>query len=113
MSMRLLLSKLESNFTSQSTPKVLNIWYDHLPHLKNSVVTQSVMVSDYQCIKYEGDFWGLLQELGVPPAYHPFVTVFNGYTHPSDYKGTPDIILLPDLQEMEVILKVNMTKTNR
>ena len=112
MSMSVLLGKLEKNFTIQSTPKVLNIWYDHMTYLRSLPSTKTTVVSDYQCIKYEGDFWGLLQDLGVPPQYHPFVTVFNGYTNPFDYRGTQDVILLPDLQELEVILKVNMTKTN-
>lgn len=112
MSMDILLSKLEKNFTSQNTPRVMSIWYDHMGYLKTNPNINTVMVSDHQCIKYEGDYWGILQELGVQPQYHPFITAFNGYMHPSDYRGTQDIVQIPDMQAMEVILKVNMTKTN-
>ena len=110
MSMDILLGKLEKNFTGHSTPRVLNIWYDHITSL-NKLNVDTILVSDHQCIKFEGDLWGLLHDLGVPPQYHPFVTAFNGYTHPSDYRGTQEMIRIPDIQTLEVVLKVNMTRT--
>ena len=112
MSMDILLGKLEKNFTSQNTPRVMSIWYDHMTYLKTRPTLDTIKVSDHQCIKFEGDFWGLLQDMGVPSQYHPFVAAFNGYSHPSDYRGTQDMVKIPDLQAMEVILKVNMTRTN-
>lgn len=110
--MNTLYSKMEANYSIHSTPRVMNIWYDHMSYLRTSTRVETTVVSDHQCIKFESDYWGLLQDLGVPPQFHPFVTKFNGYDHPADYKGTPDVVQLPDLQELEVILKVNLTKTN-
>ena len=43
--------------------------------------------------------------------YHPFLTMYNGYTHPTDYRGTLDMVMVPDLEALESVLKVNMTRS--
>ena len=59
MAMETLLGKLEQNFTAHHTPRVMSIWYDHMSYLKHQTPVTNLQITDHQCIKYEGDYWGL------------------------------------------------------
>lgn len=110
MAMETLLGKLEQNFTAHHSTRVMSIWYDHMSYLKHQTPVTNLQITDHQSIKYEGDYWGLLSALGISSKYHPFLTVFNGYNHPSDYRGTPDVVQVPDMEAMETVLRINLTR---
>lgn len=111
MTMQTLLGKMDENNSIHNTPQALSVWYDHMEYFKTQTKNALLTLTDHQCIKFEGDYWGLLSDLSIPLRYHPFLTMYNGYTHPTDYRGTLDMVMVPDLEALESVLKVNMTRS--
>lgn len=109
--MQTLLSKLNDAYTRQWSPRTQSILSDHFTYLLTAGNVHTVVITEHQSIKFEGDFWGLLLDLGIPPTFHPFITYVNGYAHPADYAGTAGFVIIPDHGEMELILKINSTNT--
>ena len=60
--------------------------------------------------KFEGDYFGLLDYLEIEKKYHYIVLRFNGYTSSSDFKGLDTYVLVPDLNEIENIKNIFLTR---
>ncbi len=60
--------------------------------------------------KYEGDYFGLLTYLNIEKKYHYIILRFNGYTSSSDFKGEDTYVLIPDINEIENIKNIFLTK---
>jgi hypothetical protein len=86
-----------------------NILEDHLTYLK---VTNSrvLNVTEHQNYKWEGDFFGLLDELKIPKEFHYLVMRMNGLQNSAYYKGDISVLLIPDIQEVENLKTIHQTK---
>ena len=102
-----LLPKTNYSFWDSKTQ---HLWADHYTLLRHGFEVRQVLLSKHQCGKFEGDYYGLLGDIGVPASFHPFVTAFNGLAHPCQYKSTTETVLLPDFGELDIISKINKTK---
>lgn len=61
---------------------------------------QYVTISDLQSYKYEGDLYGLLQELKYEKKFHYVIARVNGYKNSNDYNGEIVTLIIPNLTEV-------------
>lgn len=80
----------------------------HLSFLKSTASYETV--SKQQTYKFEGDFYGLLKELKYEPNYFYAIMRVNDLVNSSDYKGTNEMILIPDVSEIDKIVSMLETK---
>lgn len=83
---------------------------DHLSFLRMDAPISTISVSDQQNIKYEGDFFGLLDDSKIDKKYHHIVLRVNGYVNSADFKGDIDYFVIPDFSEVEEIKALYITK---
>lgn len=88
----------ESNF--------LQMIESHLTHLRRSEGLQLLAVTEQQGYKYEGDFFGLLDDLLIEKKYHQIVMRVNDIQSSGDYKGNLPQIILPSLNEIDMIKNI-------
>lgn len=82
----------------------------HLTHLRKSPDLKMVNITSLQQGKFEGDFYGLLQDLGYATAYHYAILRINGYDSPTDYAGDPISILIPSQSDLDMLKNTHMTR---
>lgn len=96
-------------------PNVEEVYYEeaflhlletHMTFLKTSGGGHILPVSNLQKGKYEGDFFGLLDDLKIDKKYHYVVMRFNGLSSSADYVGTSDTILVPDYSVVDNLKNV-------
>lgn len=75
----------------------------HIPYLKGLDTTFQQMVENHQAFKYEGDFFGLLLELGVIERYHFITMRINNLRCPGDYRREMNILLIPSFEEIDLL----------
>lgn len=75
----------------------LTLLESHLPILRTSPKTRVYNVTTRQGEKYEGDLYGLLDELNLEKKYHFAIARFNGYSSGADFKKDVETIYVPDL----------------
>lgn len=83
----------------------------HLTYLRGLTTNYVVTATDQQAFKYEGDFFGLLNELGIEKKYHHIVMRVNSYLSSADYKGDVKDIIIPSLDEV-TLLKTTYQTSN-
>lgn len=86
-----------------------NVLEDHLTFLKQNK-PRMIEVTSHQNYKWEGDFYGLLDELRVPKDFHYVSMRMNGLTNSGHYKGDLDYILIPDINTVEDLKMTFETK---
>ena len=67
-------------------------------------------VTAAQNISNIGDFFGLLNDLGIEKKYHQITLEFNGYRHPADYCVDVMTVSLPNtnlIDELLALIRVN------
>jgi hypothetical protein len=89
----------------------LTLIESHLTYLRKLPKNQVVSVSDKQAYKYEGDLYGLLNDLSVPKKYHYIVMRVNDYLSSADYKGDVRDLLIPDLDEVTLLKNIYQTSS--
>lgn len=83
----------------------------HLEYLTNSQGSTVHIATPQQTLMFVGDFYGLLHSFKIPSQFH-FVTMrVNNLLSSSDYDGSFDKVVVPDLSLVESLLKVSNTKT--
>lgn len=81
----------------------------HLNYLKeNNAVL--VDVTEHQNYKWEGDFYGLLDNFNISKDYHYIVMRMNGLSNSAHYKGDLKMIIIPDFNVVERLKSVLETK---
>jgi hypothetical protein len=85
-----------------------NIIEDHLKMLINTANRATVRIPPINTVKYRGDFYGLLQYMEIPEEHHWITMRLNGLHCPTDYAGDFDSILVPDRNQLEILLRRNM-----
>jgi len=87
----------------------LNVLESHLTHLRSGNI-QVKTIENHLLDKYQGDFYGLLDELNIPKQHHYVVMRVNGFDNSDNYRSTMTAIIIPDLTEVESIKDVYKTK---
>lgn len=90
-------------------PKFLLIIETHLTQLRGSEGAKLLPIAEQQGFKYEGDFYGLLDDLKIDKKYHFIVLRVNDLLSSADYKGDLTHITLPSLSQVEILKAVFQT----
>ncbi len=59
--------------------------YSYMPYFKITANVTYETPDNHTLYKYDGDFFGLLEELGIPKKYHFGTMVLNGLRSSGDY----------------------------
>ena len=78
----------------------------HFPRLLSDGYVVTHGIDKQQGVVYEGDFFGLLRNLGIPDFAHYVIMRLNGFTSPMEFKRTTTTIMVPNLSEIEMIKSV-------
>lgn len=78
----------------------------HLPLISSTGNNTTIPVVDSDTIKYQFDFFGLLQEYGIPVWLHWITMRLNGLGAPTEYDGSLRTLVIPDNQMVKQILAV-------
>lgn len=102
------LSTDESTISEEDFNIILD---SHIYYFKNQNAINQVSITDFQNIKYSGDFLGLLNDLNIEKKYHMFIMKLNGYRDSCDFKGDKLSIIIPNLSDIEQLKNVISTKS--
>lgn len=83
-----------------------NVLEDHFSYLKQLGSTKNVPIDGYLAVRYEYDFYGLMQNQGVPHQLHWLVMRLSGYTSPDQMQRTLQSYFLPDPSFVEQIRSI-------
>jgi hypothetical protein len=78
----------------------------HLPYLLSDAGTSSFAVTPSDTIKYNFDFYGLLQAYGKPVNLHYIIMRMNNLKSPTDYDGSFSSIVVPSSTTVQRLLAV-------
>jgi len=108
----MLIQNLQTNLDDiyYSNPYFVMI-ESHLTYIKSLSSNQTTAISKQQNDKYEGDFYGLLNELNIEKQYHYPTMRINGYDNSNDFLGDREFILIPDFQEINLLTRILTSKT--
>lgn len=93
------------------TNEIKALLESHVEFLKNHRETRIVQVAPHLIYKYEGDFYGLLLTLKIPPEYHWIIMRMNDYTSPTELSENKMAFLQPGFNVIDQI--INMHRTSR
>ena len=106
---------------TQLKPTIEDIFFEHnfivileshLTYMRFNNNLSIVDVSKHQNYKYEGDLYGLLDDLSIEKKYH-FITIrLNGYESSNDFKGDTNFLVLPDFNLIEMLHSVYQTQNS-
>ncbi len=83
-------------------PEFIRIVYTYIPFLNTYPVSYETPTNNI-LVKYEGDFFGLLDYLNYGKQYFVTIMLFNGLSCPGDYKSTMTAIAIPDLNQVDLL----------
>jgi hypothetical protein len=92
-----------------SDPAFLIIIESHLTHLRTTDGARVLPVTEQQGFKYEGDFFGLLDDLTIDKKYHHIVLRVNDLHSSADYKGDMSHVMIPSFSEVDMLKNVYQT----
>lgn len=84
----------------------------HLTYLRTSANVSLISISEHQNYKYEGDLFGLLDDLNIDKKFHLIIARVNNIANSGDFKGDIQHLLIPDLSEVELLKSIFQTKNN-
>lgn len=87
----------------------LNMMESHLTYLRTVDAVKVSAVSEHQGYKFEGDFYGLLDDLMVDKEYHYTTLRLNGYESTTDFKGDVTHILIPNFSTVNLLKNIYQT----
>lgn len=99
-----------SGDSSYYDPDYLVTLEAHLSYLKKLPTNRSLAINHQLAYKYDGDLFGLLDELQVPKKYHYVTMLINGLLSSSDYRESIEMLLLPDNTEVDMIKSVHFAR---
>ena len=92
-------------------PDFLILLESHLTYFLNNKITGSITVEPTMAMKYRGDLFGMLKEIGVQSKYHYMVMRLNGYKSSADYLGDRMEFLQPDFSEIDLLKQIFKTQS--
>jgi hypothetical protein len=97
---------VEADFYSDDFLKLIE---DHLTELRKDPRTVIRQISNVQCVKYQGDFFGLLLDLQIQPQYHHAVLRVNNLLSAADFTGLVNQIVIPNLPAIDMLKNLYQT----
>lgn len=91
------------------TDEIKALLESHVEFLKNHNETRIVQVSPHLTYKYEGDFYGLLMTLKIPPQYHWIIMRMNDYTSPTEMPENKIAFIQPGFNVIDQIINMHRT----
>lgn len=91
-------------------PSFLVMIESHLTHLRTSTGIRYVTITEQQGYKYEGDFFGLLDDVKVTKKYHHIVMRVNNLNSSADYDGNIPNVLIPSFSLIENIKSIYLSE---
>ncbi|BDD79890.1 hypothetical protein [Burkholderia phage FLC9] len=88
-----------------------NLLEDHYSWLKTQSSTKTVPIDAYLAVRYEFDFYGLLQNQNVPTELHWIVMRLTGYTSPDQMTRDLQSYVLPDPSVISRLYSTYSAKT--
>lgn len=88
----------------------LIILQSYIPLIRQGNVV-TLTPTNQQLYKYQGDFYGLLDELGVQKQYHYATLLLNNLRNSSDFDSSMASILVPDYSQIDMIHATYTTLT--
>lgn len=92
-------------------PAFLVLLESHLTYLRTTNIRVQ-LVTEHQNYKYEGDLYGLLDDLHVLKKFHYITARVNGYEDSNAFEGNVSHLVIPDFNEVEMLKTVYQTKNN-
>lgn len=110
MDIDVLMPNVESDFYA---PGFLKIIEDHLTQLRTDSNTTIRQITNVQCVKYQGDFFGLLLDLNISPQYHHAIMRVNNMYSAADFVGDVNQFVMPNLPAIDMLKSLYQTgRTN-
>lgn len=85
----------------------------NLTWLRNNPANTVIPIDPHGTYKYEGDFYGLLDNLGINKKYHWIVMRMNNIYRPGDVNEELSSIEVPDIQSIERLITMYNTKNKK
>ena len=73
------------------------VWWDSFRHKLKQTNSRVLNIQPTIAYKYQGDFYGLLDHIGIDKHHHYFVMRHNNLLHSTDYTGEELVVNIPDL----------------
>jgi len=87
------------------TPGFRNVIENYLPRLRSSSKVSYHPIEGFIGIKYRSDFYGLLIHLNIPYDLHWITLRCNNLHSPVEYNGDLEQIIVPNPNELDLMLK--------
>lgn len=103
-----------NSLTNSNDGTFFDVNFLNLIESYHSVLKQNVKVipiTEFQSYKFEGDFYGILNDNLIPKKYHFIIARLNGIANSTDYDGKLKIFIVPDFTEIERLKNIFNTKT--
>jgi hypothetical protein len=81
----------------------------HLTYLRQKNTTFKT-IDNHLLDKYQGDFYGLLDELGIAKEYHYTIMRVNDFSNGDCYRSNMTMIVMPSLPAIDLIKDTYRTK---
>ena len=103
------------------SPQIDQVYFDHdflvlleshLTFLRTRDTIRLAPVSKHQNYKYEGDLYGLLDDINVTKKFHYITARVNGYESSFDFKGDVEYLVIPDFNQIDMLKTVYQTKNS-
>ena len=100
-----LLSRLNVPHPLKVSEGFHHVVINHFPYIRERGLLKQHPMADIYCSIYQGDFYGMLQHLGVPDASYRLNTEFNGFHSSNDYRGEQILVSIIDEEFIETLFK--------
>lgn len=94
---------------SYFTPAFNQLIEDNLTYLRTQQQTTISQLSNVQCVKFAGDFYGLLVDLLIDKKYHYPIMRVNNYLSSTDFNGNISQVIIPNLPEIDRLMQTTVT----
>lgn len=84
-------------------PNFISLLESHLTYLRTTGNIRQVVVTEHQLYKYEGDLYGLLDDLSIEKKYHYIVGRVNFYESSNNFTGENRYLIIPDLKQIDML----------
>ena len=88
-----------------------NMLEDHYSWLKQQGSTRIMPIEGYLAVRYEFDFYGLMQNQNVPTELHYITMRLSGYTSPDQMSADLQSYVVPDPTVIRQLYSIYSAKT--
>ena len=88
--------------------ELISVVHDHIDIILASDTTRIIDLTDRQMERFSNDFYGLLNDLNVPPPLHQVCLLLNGLTQPYEITNKT-FIYAPSSDFLNTLIRNNKT----